>query len=671
MPVTSESEQEWLRVHAYLNRNRHDLAVRAAAGYPAAARVAGTPLLAPPAWRPRFPVPLGDVRLEFREEAPAPRVTDIADIAPGQLPARADGTRYRRYSDVVRELASPAIFENRSTYRLLDADLAGADLAGTGPHLTFTRGRFFDAVDVGGPAAHEFAAAEMGLDRGQPLRHAIGDPWDPAARPGAIAAGALTLRHDRAAGTASFPLHWRDPARVGHAGGMYQVIPVGIFQPSGEAPWNEANDFDLWRGMLREFAEELLGADEDHGSERAPIDYDRWPFARAMTDALRDGRIRAYCLGMGADPLTFALDLLTVVVIDAPLFDDLFGELAERNAEGTVLKPRPLDEPTITELTDREPVQAAGAALLKLAIEHRDALLGDLPAALAPLLEVRALGPEGGVLPVPRIHPGAVRQPVEHLRHHALVQRGEPRRVLLRIPHPAGEQAVAGEQVRSGPTGLIDQRDAARRVPDQVDHRQGRVAEPDGPAVLDELVGRHRDARCVRRVCHRGRPGRRLDVRQRLPVVRMLVRGHDPLHWRVGDHREQPLRLGRRVDQQSLPGAVPEQVGVVLVRPHGDLGHRQAVDLPRVGRPADTHVSGVSHEEESIPAPNPGRPGARLRSPHVIADPVHVPARGGLITARSGTAAGEHVGVIAAAQPGPRMAGWATAAARDHLAGRV
>ena len=146
VPVTSESEQQWLRVHAYLNRNRHDLAVRAAAGYPAENRVAGTPLLAPPAWRPRFPVPLGDVRLEFREQAPAPRVTDIADIAPEQLPARADGTRYRRYSDVVLELASPAIFENRSTYRLLDADLTGER-----PHLTFTRGRFFDGVDVGGP----------------------------------------------------------------------------------------------------------------------------------------------------------------------------------------------------------------------------------------------------------------------------------------------------------------------------------------------------------------------------------------------------------------------------------------------------------------------------------------------------------------------------------------
>ena len=619
MPVTSESEQEWLRVHAYLNRNRHGLAVRAAAGYPAADRVAGTPLLAPPAWRPRFPVPLGDVRLEFREEAPAPRVADIAGIAPELLPVRADGTRYRRYSDVVRELASPAIFENRSTYRLLDADLTGADPASTGPHLTFTRGRFFDGVDVGGPAAHEFAAAEMGLNsalprgddppatpRGQPLRHAIGDPWDPAARPGAIAAGALTLRHDRAAGTASFPLHWRDPARVGHAGGMYQVIPVGIFQPSGEAPWNEANDFDLWRGMLREFAEELLGVDEDHGSERAPIDYDRWPFARAMTDALRDGRIRAYCLGLGADPLTFALDLLTVVVIDAPLFDELFGELAERNAEGTVLKPRPFDEPTITELTTREPVQAAGAALLKLAIAHRALLLGGLPAPLAPLGQVRPLGPECGVLPVSRIDPGAVRQPVEDLRHHALVERREPRRVLLRVPHPAGEQAVAGEQVGLVPAGLVDQRDAARRVPDEVDHGQDRVAEPNRAAVFDELVGRHRDARRVRRVRHRDRPSRLLDIRQRLPVVRMLVRGHDPLDGRVADHLEQPLRLGRRVDQQSLPGAVPEQVGVVLVGPHGDLGHRQAIDLPRVGRPSDTHVSGISHGKTlAQPGPRP------------------------------------------------------------------
>jgi len=396
MPATSErpaaartaSEREWLRVHAYLQRERHSLAVRAADTFPAGYRVAGTPLLAPPAWLPRSPVPLGDVRLEFLADAPAPRVTDLADVAPRLLPVRADGTRYRRYSDVVAELASPAIFENRQAYRL-----TGADLAGPGPHLTFARARFFDAVDTGGPVGHEFAAAELAaakLGRGagpgqRPgdsagrrgrLRDAIGDPCDLGARPGIMAVGALTLRHDRATGAASFPLHWRDPARVGHAGGMFQVIPVGIFQPSGEAAWNEANDFDLWRGLLREFAEELLGADEDHGSERAPIDYGRWPLAAAMTGALADGRIRAWCLGLGADPLTFALDLLTVVVIDAPLYDELFGELADSNAEGTVLKPRPFGEASVAELITRHPVQAAGAALLTLALEHRRVLLG-------------------------------------------------------------------------------------------------------------------------------------------------------------------------------------------------------------------------------------------------------------------------------------------------------
>ena len=367
----TRSEDQWLLVNAYLHQNRHDLAVRAADDYQPAARVAATPLLAAPAWRTSAPVPLDGIRLEFRPEAPPPVIDGVADIVPDLLPLRASGTRYRRYCDVVENLARPTTFENRGTYRLMEANLAGND-----PRLVFTRGRYFDALNVGGPAAYEYAAARLGSTSGRKLRETVGDPCDLAVRSATMAICTLTLRHDRVAGTASFPLHWRDPARVAHAGGMYQVIPVGIFQPSGEAPWNERNDFDLWRGMLREFAEELGGADEDHGSEAAPIDYGRWPLAAAMTAARNDGRIRAYCLGLGADPLTFALDLLTVVVIDAPLYDDLFGDLADGNAEGVVLKPRPFDEPTVTELTARYPVQAAGAALLKLAVRHAGVLLG-------------------------------------------------------------------------------------------------------------------------------------------------------------------------------------------------------------------------------------------------------------------------------------------------------
>jgi hypothetical protein len=193
-----------------------------------------------------------------------------------------------------------------------------------------------------------------------------------------VAVAALTLRVDRSSGTAAFPLHWRDPAKVGHAGGMYQVVPAGIFQPSGLAPWNVPNDFDLWRCMLREYAEELLGADEDRGSERAPIDYAAWPFGRRMSDARAAGQIRAWCVGLGVDPLTFATDLLAVVTFDAPVYDSLFGPSggsARDNAEGTVTASWPLDVATVSSLLGSYPMQAAGAALLALAIRHKGVLL--------------------------------------------------------------------------------------------------------------------------------------------------------------------------------------------------------------------------------------------------------------------------------------------------------
>jgi hypothetical protein len=186
----------------------------------------------------------------------------------------------------------------------------------------------------------------------------------------------LTLRLDRATGRASFPLHWRDPAKVGHAGGLYQVIPVGVFQPSGEAAANERGDFSLWRSMIREFAEELRGRSEDYGNQKGPIDYDSWPFARRMTEALDRGQISVWCLGLGVDPLTYATDLLTVAVIDSLVFDGEFSLNPRRNEEGEVLAAREFAGHVIDRLVTREPVQAAGAAVLRLAWAHREALTG-------------------------------------------------------------------------------------------------------------------------------------------------------------------------------------------------------------------------------------------------------------------------------------------------------
>jgi len=364
--LTSE-QRDWLRVRSYLLQQRYELALEAAAEYPAGSKIAGTPLLAVPGWQPSAPVPIQDISLEF---SPRPVPARRGDDAVPVLPARTDGTRYLRYSDAVRELAAPAVFENRSTYRLIEAELTGS-----APRLEFTRGRYFDGIDTGEAAAHEYAAKQLD-GRQAVLRGSIGDPRDLRRRPANLGISTLTLRLDRATGRASFPLHWRDPAKVGHAGGLYQVIPVGVFQPSGEAAWNERGDFSLWRNMVREFAEELRGRSEDYDTQTGPLDYDSWPFARRMTEALDRGQISVWCLGLGVDPLTYATDLLTVAVIDSLVFDEEFSLKPRRNEEGEVLAAREFAGRVIDRMVTREPLQAAGAAVLRLAWAHREALIG-------------------------------------------------------------------------------------------------------------------------------------------------------------------------------------------------------------------------------------------------------------------------------------------------------
>jgi hypothetical protein len=372
------SQRDWLRVRSYLSEHRHGLALDAAGDYPAGLRIAGTPLLAASGWQLAEPVPLPEVGLELTPATAQPPITGpsaaLHAAAAPLLPERPDGTRYPRYSDALRDLAAPAVFENRATYRLTEAQLTTGLTSGAS-RLAFTRGRYFDGIDTGEAAAHEYAATRLGR-RPAGLRALIADPCDLSRRPANLAISTLTLRLDRAAGRASFLLHWRDPAKVGHAGGLHQVIPVGVFQPSGEAGWNERRDFSLWRCMIREFAEELRGRSEDYGSEVGPVDYDSWPFARHMADAVDGGQIRVWCLGLGTDPLTYATDLLTVAVIDSRVFDELFSLSPRSNAEGSVLAAREFAAHVIDRIVTSEPVQAAGAAVLRLAWQHRDTLIG-------------------------------------------------------------------------------------------------------------------------------------------------------------------------------------------------------------------------------------------------------------------------------------------------------
>lgn len=86
---------------------------------------------------------------------------------------------------------------------------------------------------------------------------------------------------------------------------------------------------------------------------------------------------------LGVDALTLAATILTVVVIDDDVFDDVFGRTVQFNDEGEVVAVEggrgadgvPFTAAAIERLLDNEPVAAPGAACLTLAWQHRDGVI--------------------------------------------------------------------------------------------------------------------------------------------------------------------------------------------------------------------------------------------------------------------------------------------------------
>jgi hypothetical protein len=251
---------------------------------------------------------------------------------------------------------------------------------------------YFAKLDISEALGHEIAAACMpdgiqapgsNLRDRLSLRDLIGDPFDLQRRAVIPAITTLTLRLRRYPTEPSCLLHWRNPAAVATAGGVYDVIPAGEFQPSSVALWDRRSDFDLWRNITREYSEELLGAPEHDGTSTEPVDYAAWPLYQALEEAQRAGTVTAFLLGVGLDALTLAATILTVVVIEDDVFDAVFGQAVRFNEEGEIVgigdgrpvEGIPFTAESVTRMLQQEPMAAPGAACLALAWEHREALL--------------------------------------------------------------------------------------------------------------------------------------------------------------------------------------------------------------------------------------------------------------------------------------------------------
>jgi hypothetical protein len=373
------SQAHWREARRYLNAHRHELSQSAARHlYAGHLRVGATDLLTSPDWTPAVPIPLEAVSLAWTETAPAPQIDGTEPETAHIRPLRNEKQRFPTYAAAMGELAKPGLFEDRPCYRLTDVALDDgcAD-------LTFGSATYFDVINVCEAVAHELADSARGSGVGVAsptdlrFRARMEDPCDLLERRIVPAISALTVR--RTPTDAAFVLHQRDGRQVAHGGGLYQVMPVGVFQPTAAETGNRRNDFDLWRCIAREYSEEFLGTPEVRG----PTDYGDWPFYEDLTAARTAGDVTAHLVGIGIDPLSVVCDLLVVIVFDSDTFDELLGESVHTNAEGHLVAERagqhgvagvPFTGDVTSRLIAEAPMQAAGAALLDLAWRHRSAL---------------------------------------------------------------------------------------------------------------------------------------------------------------------------------------------------------------------------------------------------------------------------------------------------------
>ncbi|WP_203935945.1 helix-turn-helix domain-containing protein [Planosporangium mesophilum] len=375
----AESQQEWLRTRRFLTAHRTDLTHFVSRLYANSIRLEGTGTLMPPNWRLAKPVDLELVELEWQEDVSRPAVDGGERETLRVRPLIEPGHAYTRYHRAMRDLARPRLFENRLCYRLLNVctgDESGNDRLAL--RLTLGSMCYFDMIDFGESLAHEVALIATDENRNLApdhiawealnFRRLMRDPFELAQYPLLMSISTLTIRYSKAGAT--FFLLRRNPAKVAIAGGMLSVFPTGVFQPASVLPAPNSPDFNLWRNVMREYSEEYLGNPE-HDGGGSPIDYENEEPFRSLDAARKDGRIRAYCLGVGVDALNYVGDVLTVAVFEAETFDYIFGNMVKYNDEGEVdAEEFTFDGSTVERLLTTESMAPSGAACLRLAWLH-------------------------------------------------------------------------------------------------------------------------------------------------------------------------------------------------------------------------------------------------------------------------------------------------------------
>ncbi len=317
-----------------------------------------------------------------------PIPTEVKNVLPFRLSKPTFGkVRYAKYSDAVNDLAPPGMWENRICYRVCEINLTSAQ-----PSIILDTMNYFDSFDEGEAVNHEWHIAS-GKKSHANLRKKIGDPTLLGGRNGIGAVSAVTIVNYE--GNPKFLLHERNVTNVATSRGMKHVVPSGVFQPASISEQSRELDADIWKSMIREYAEEILGKDEARYLTNDVIDYSSVPPYRTFQQLGLDGHFNLYLLGVGINPTNLVVEFLLAGVFDETAklkFGTDWPILASRQTtDGSITSGRmeegrfvpgktgielDFDLSTIDALT-QEPGQmsSASVACLRLALHFRTTIL--------------------------------------------------------------------------------------------------------------------------------------------------------------------------------------------------------------------------------------------------------------------------------------------------------
>jgi hypothetical protein len=316
------------------------------------------PVLAKASWILDGPQDVGTIDINLRPDPDDPSISRLRDASRVLRGMSLAGNM--TYSEAIRDVNPNTQYFNGIIYRPV-----GVDTDGSAPlSMTFGVAGYFDYLDTSEVLAYEATLHPKNLG----VRRRITDPFDLTNRVASL--GVLTLTIQRSLSGATFIMHKRSGNfAVGDA--LYHVVPAGEFTPSDVGQAAVRVDFELWRNIVREYAEELLDIPDAQGTGGRRLDYEHASPYQEMVQAIRDDRFRLYTFGLALDPLTFKPELLTVAVIDKTVFDKIFPPSLPTTEEGVVIEDIPFTEENVRAYIDAPTTRHGAKACLTLAWQYR------------------------------------------------------------------------------------------------------------------------------------------------------------------------------------------------------------------------------------------------------------------------------------------------------------